>query len=180
MSVFDVNMTEVSAILSIFDVSRWSSLHQGMIILDIMCNSNLIVFKLFQGGFVVVTDMIVAIVSIYLNLMVMMAIKAEDQLDMAESLGGGVQLSVLLTNLCSSNIAAAALVKSVAIVQNSYLVASRLTRSQIPFCLLYTITWRATSATLPWSIVLGCWVTLSRALDNIQVINMTDINNQGS
>ena len=78
-----------------------------------MCNSNLIVFKLFQGGFVVVTDMIVAIVSIYLNLMVMMAIKAEDQLDMAESLGGGVQLSVLLTNLSTSNIAAAALVKSV-------------------------------------------------------------------
>ena len=126
-----------------------------------------------------VTDMIVAIVSIFLNLMVMMAIKDEEELaaktKTQQSIGGGSRnLSALLTNLCTSNITAAALVKSIAIVQNSYMVASSKSSSEIPFCLLYTLSWRATSATLPWSIVLGCWLTLSRALDNIQVI--TDIN----
>ena len=129
-----------------------------------------------------VTDMIVAIVSIFLNLMVMMAIKDEEELAKTQQSGGGGsrKLSVVLTNLCTSNIAAAALVKSIAIVQNSYMVASSRSSSEVPFCLLYTVSWRATSATLPWSIVLGCWLTLARALDNIQVINMTDINNQGS
>ena len=121
-----------------------------------------------------VTDMIVAIVSIFLNLMVMMAIKDEEELaartKTQQSGGGGSRkLSVVLTNLCTSNIAAAALVKSIAIVQNSYMVASSRSSSEVPFCLLYTVSWRATSATLPWSIVLGCWLTLARALDNIQV-----------
>ena len=53
-----------------------------------------------------VTDMIVAIVSIYLNLMVTMAIKAGDELAARtqQSVGGDVKLSVLLTNLCTSNI----------------------------------------------------------------------------
>ena len=129
-----------------------------------------------------VTDMIMAIVSIFLNLMVMMAIKDEEELaaktKTQQSVGGGSRnLSALLTNLCTSNIAAAALVKSIAIVQNSYMVASSKSSSEIPFCLLYTLSWRATSATLPWSIVLGCWLTLSRALDNIQVI--TDIKRMG-
>ena len=122
-----------------------------------------------QGGFVVVTDMIIAIVSIYLNLMVTMAIKEEDEL--TQSVGGATKLSALLSNLCTSNIVAAALVKSIAIVQNSYMVAASLTSSEVPFCLLYTVSWRATSATLPWSIVLGCWGSLTRALTNIQVFN---------
>ena len=121
-----------------------------------------------------VTDMILAIVSILLNLMVMMAIKDEEELvaktKTQQSVGGGSRnLSALLTNLCTSNIAAAALVKSIAIVQNSYMVASRLNRSETPFCLLYTVSWRASSATLPWTIVLGCWVSLTRAVHNIQV-----------
>ena len=87
---------------------------------------------------------------------------------------------MLLTNLCTSNIAAAALVKSIAIVQNSYMVASRLTRSDTPFCLLYTVSWRASSATLPWTIVLGCWLTLTRALHNIQRGHKVKISNRSS
>ena len=39
----------------------------------------------------------------------------------------------------------------------------------MPLCLVYVVSWRATWATLPWSIVLGCWVTLIQSLNGLKV-----------
>ena len=73
-----------------------------------------------KGGFIVVTDMILSVVSIFLNLMVMMAIKEEEELSSR-------RFSLVLTNLCSSNVLNSSLVKSLAIVHNSYMVAAGVT-----------------------------------------------------
>ena len=111
-----------------------------------------------------VTDMILSVVSIFLNLMVMMAIKEEEELSSR-------RFSLVLTNLCSSNVLNSSLVKSLAIVQNSYMVAAGKTRSEVPLCLVYVLSWRVTWATLPWTIVLGCWVTLLQSLQSLKVAN---------
>ena len=65
--------------------------------------------------------MIIAFVSICLNIMVVMAIKEDEEIS-------GKEFSLVLTSLCSSNMIGAALVKSIAIVQNSYMVAAGRTK----------------------------------------------------
>ena len=42
-------------------------------------------------------------------------------------------------------------------------------RSAVSLCLVYMVSWRATWAALPWSVVLGCWVTLFTAMENVKV-----------
>ena len=64
-----------------------------------------------------VTDMTIAVVSIFLNIMVMMAIKADKETS-------GVMFNMVLASLCSSNMVGAALVKSLSVVHNSYMVAA--------------------------------------------------------
>ena len=167
-----MNMTLVSLsdILEILDVSGWSKLNQGnsQNVYKNFLMESLSLFRhvkycesFLKGGFIVVTDMILSVVSIFLNLMVMMAIKEEEELSSR-------RFSLVLTNLCSSNVLNSSLVKSLAIVHNSYMVAAGVTRSEVPLCLVYVLSWRVTWATLPWTIVLGCWLT---TLQSIKVAN---------
>ena len=106
-----------------------------------------------QGGLVVVTDMLMSITSMLLNIMVIMAIREDDR--MSED-----KFNISLVNLCSSNLVSCVFVKSISIVHNSYMVAANTSTSSVPFCGLYTVSWRATWATLPWTIVVISWILL--------------------
>ena len=106
-----------------------------------------------QGALVVVLDMTLAVTSIFFNIMVITAIKEKEEM-LCDT------FNIVLVNLCSSNLLAAVMVKSISIVHNGYAVAAHVLESEIAFCLLYTFSFRLTWAILPWSIVLGCWLSL--------------------
>ena len=115
-----------------------------------------------QGALVVVLDMCLAIVSVVFNLMVIMSVnKKDDKL--------GETFSLVLTNLCSSNLLSAVMVKSISIVHNAYAVASNTTQSNIAFCVLYSFGFRLTWSVLPWSIVVLAWLTVLPRWRRLQV-----------
>ena len=115
-----------------------------------------------EGVVMVVSDMGLAIFSIVLNLMVINALREK------ETLLSKTQ-NLVLGNICASNLVSAVLVKSISIVHHGYAVAARVTKSNIAFCMLYTLGHRTTWAVLPWSITLLSWLGTHQRIQNIRV-----------
>ena len=115
-----------------------------------------------EGVVMVVSDMGLAIFSIVLNLMVINALREK------ETLLSKTQ-NLVLGNICASNLVSAVLVKSISIVHHGYAVAARVTKSNIAFCMLYTLGHRTTWAVLPWSITLLAWLGTYQRIQNIRV-----------
>ena len=115
-----------------------------------------------QGALVVVLDMTLAVTSIFFNIVVITALRQKQ-----EMLSNTFNL--VLLNLCSANLLSAVLVKSISIVHHGYSVAANVVTSNIAFCLLYTFSFRLTWAVLPWTIVMGSWLTISPRIRRIQV-----------
>ena len=128
--------------LSLLDVNSWTLMN--------------------QGALVVVLDMSLAVSSIFFNIMVITAIKKEEELL-------GKTFNLVLVNLCSANLLGAVLVKSISIVHNGYAVAAHVLETDVAFCLLYTFSYRLTWAVLPWSLVLCCWLSLLPRARRLQV-----------
>ena len=128
--------------LAYFSIFKWASLN--------------------QGAFVVVLDMLLAILSVIFNLMVITSIKENEELL-------GVTFNLVLISLCFSNLLSAVMVKSISIVHNAYAVASNSTHSDIAFCILYSFGYRLTWAVLPWSVVALSWLTVWPRLKRLQV-----------
>ena len=115
-----------------------------------------------EGVVMVVSDMGLAIFSIVLNLMVINALREK------ETLLSKTQ-NLVLGNICASNLVSAVLVKSISIVHHGYAVAARVTKSNIAFCMLYTLGHRTTWAVLPWSITLLAWLGTHQRIQHIRV-----------
>ena len=106
--------------------------------------------------------MCLAVSSIFFNIMVIATIKQnEDML--------GNTSNLILVNLCSANLLAAVLVKSVSIVHNGFAVAAHVLRSDVAFCLLNTFSYHLTLAVLPWSLVISCWLSVMPRARRLQV-----------
>ena len=117
-----------------------------------------------QGAMVVVLDMFFAIMSIVFNLMVITAIKDNEEMLRKT-------FNIVIISLCSSNLISAVMVKSISIVHNAYAVATNLKQSDIAFCILYQFGFRLTWSVLPWSIVVLSWATVVPRVRRLQVIN---------
>ena len=109
--------------------------------------------RLSQGGMVVVSDMLLAVSSVVVNLMVITAIKEKES---------GVNLHhLLLANLCLSNLVSAVLVKSISIVHHGYVVTLNSgTHSSVAFCNIMVVCYRITWAILPWTLVAFSWLLI--------------------
>ena len=103
-----------------------------------------------RGGVVVITDMSLAVCSVVVNLIVITGIKEREA-----TMG---MFNLVLVNLCLSNLTSAVLVKSISIVHNGYAVAANTTQSNIAFCNIMIVSYRATWAVLPWTIFTFSWM----------------------
>ncbi len=52
-------------------------------------------------------------------------------------------------------------VKSIAVIYNGYAVAASLWEVELAFCSIHTVTFRATWAVFPYSLVVLCWQGLA-------------------
>ena len=117
---------------------------------------------LVEGAIMVFTDMGLSLFSVVLNLMIINALREKDNLLTKTH-------NLVLGNICAANLVSAVLVKSISIVHHGYAVAARVTRSNIAFCMVYTMGHRTTLAVLPWSIVLLCWLGTQHRILHIKV-----------
>ena len=98
----------------------------------------------------ILADMSLAVCSVVVNLIVINGIK-ENEANMG-------MFNLVLGNLCLSNLTSAVLVKSISIVHNGYAVAANTTQSNIAFCNIMIVSYRATWAMLPWTIFTFSWM----------------------
>ena len=115
-----------------------------------------------EGALVVVLDMSLAILSVVSNIVIITAIRDQEELLCSTS-------SLILANLSASNLISAVLVKSISVVHNGYAVASNTVQSNIAFCLLYCFTSRLTWAILPFTIVALSWLSLGNRINILKV-----------
>ena len=115
-----------------------------------------------QGGLVVVLDMTITVFSVIANLVVITSIREKEEML-------AVEVSLLLANLCASNLLSAILSKSIGIVHNGHAVASNSLRSSLAFCPIYSFSWRLTWAVLPWTIVLLSWLSVLPRIHRLRV-----------
>ena len=115
-----------------------------------------------EGAVVVLSDMVLALLSVVLNLMVINALRERETLLTKTH-------NLVLGNICASNLLSAVLVKSISIVHHGYAVAARVTQSNIAFCMAYTMGHRTTWAVLPWSITLLSWLGISHRIRHVKV-----------
>ncbi|QQP42173.1 Uncharacterized protein FKW44_016754 [Caligus rogercresseyi] len=107
--------------------------------------------KLSYGAILVVLEMTLTLLSIILNLVVIISIREKESLLNST-------LNLLLGNLCFSNLLAAVFVKSIAIIYNGYAVTSEKWSVELAFCMVYTLSSRATWAVLPYTILVLSWL----------------------
>ena len=105
--------------------------------------------------------MSLAVCSVVVNLIVLTAIK-----DKKATMG---MFNMLLANLCVSNLTSAVLVKSISIVHNGYSVAANTTQSNIAFCNIMTVGYRATWAVFPWTLFTFSWLILFKYINEEDV-----------
>ena len=98
----------------------------------------------------VIADMSLAVCSVVVNLIVLTGIKESEA-----TMG---MFNLVLTNLCFSNLTSAVLVKSISIIHNGYAVAANTTQSNIAFCNIMLVTYRATWAVLPLTVFILSWM----------------------
>lgn len=84
-----------------------------------------------QGIFLVMIEMILALVGIVLNLTVLISIKEKEALLSQTH-------NVLIGNLCFANLVSAVFVKSIAVTYHGYAVATEKWDFQMAFCTVYT------------------------------------------
>ena len=114
-----------------------------------------------RGGVVVMVDMVLAVSSVVLNLIVITGIKEREA-----TIG---MFNLVLVNLCLSNLTSAVLVKSISIVHHGYVVAANTTQSNIAFCTIMIVSYRATWAVLPWTIFTFSWILFFNFFNNHKV-----------
>ena len=119
-----------------------------------------------EALYMVVTDMVLGLISVLLNLMVLTALREKPKLL-------GETHNLVLANICGSNLMAEVLVKSFSIVHQGHAVAARVLQSNIAFCTAYIFSYRATWATLPWSTALLAWIKPYIRIKHIQVRDVT-------
>ena len=103
-----------------------------------------------RGGVVVIADMTLAVCSVVVNLIVITGIQEKEA-----TMG---MFNLVLGNLCFSNLTSAVLVKSISIFHNGYAVAANTTQSNIAFCNIMILSYRATWAVLPWTVFTFSWM----------------------
>ena len=118
-----------------------------------------------RGGVVVIADMSLAVCSVVVNLIVITGIKEREA-----TIG---MFNLVLVNLCLSNLTSAVLVKSISIVHNGYAVAANTTQSNIAFCNIMIVSYRATWAVLPWTIFTFSWLIFASfvKVDQVRLLN---------
>jgi len=114
----------------------------------------------YQGARMVVMEMSLAFFSILFNLVVLISIRERESL-----LNSTV--NVVLANLCAANLVSAVFVKSIAVVFNGYAVARTLWEVELAFCTVHTVSFRATWAVFPYSIVVLCWHGLAQRAEQV-------------
>ena len=114
-----------------------------------------------RGGLVVIVDMLLAVSSVVLNLIVITAIKEKEA-----TIG---MFNLVLVNMCLSNLTSAVLVKSISIVHHGYVVAANTTQSNIAFCTIMIVSYRATWAVLPWTIFTLSWIIFFKYINTDKV-----------
>ena len=117
-----------------------------------------------RAGVVVIVDMSLSFCSIIVNLIVINGFK-ENKATMG-------MFNLVLGNLCLSNLTSAVLVKSISIVHNGYAVAANTTQSNIAFCNIMIVSYRATWAVLPWTIFTFSWLIFASFVKVDQVIQL--------
>ena len=95
-----------------------------------------------QGIFLVMIEMILALVGIVLNLTVLISIKEKETLLSQTH-------NVLIGNLCFANLVSAVFVKAIAVTYHGYAVATEKWDFQMAFCTVYTGNKNNTESTIP-------------------------------
>lgn len=120
---------------------------------------DLSIYKMHSARMVVM-EMGIAFFGIVFNLIVLISIREKESLLNST-------INVVLANLCFANLVSAVFVKSIAVIYNGYAVAAALWEVNLAFCTIHTITFRATWAVFPYSIVVLCWHGLIHRVDRI-------------
>ncbi len=113
-----------------------------------------------HSAHMVVMEMTLAFFGIVFNLVVLISVREKESLLNST-------LNVILANLCFANLVSAVFVKSIAVVYNGYAVAMSLWKVELAFCTVHTVTFRATWAVFPYSIVVLCWLGLATRAEKI-------------
>ena len=98
--------------------------------------------------------MTLGVIGIFVNLMVVSAIRSQDSLQENTS-------NILLANLCFSNLIVAFLVKPISAVYEAYALTTGQNDVGLAFCSLYTLAFRTTWLVFPFTMVALCWNCLS-------------------
>ena len=98
--------------------------------------------------------MTLGVIGIFVNLMVVSAIRSQDSLQENTS-------NLLLANLCFSNLIVSFLVKPISAVYVAYALTTGENEVGLAFCSLYTLAFRTTWLVFPFTMVALCWNIIS-------------------
>ena len=98
--------------------------------------------------------MTLGVIGIFVNLMVVSAIRSQDSLQENTS-------NLLLANLCFSNLIVSFLVKPISAVYVAYALTTGENEVGLAFCSLYTLAFRTTWLVFPFTMVALCWNCLT-------------------
>ena len=104
--------------------------------------------------FIVTVEMTLGVIGIFVNLMVVSAIRSQDSLQENTS-------NLLLANLCFSNLIVSFLVKPISAVYVAYALTTGENDVGLAFCSLYTLAFRTTWLVFPFTMVVLCWNSLT-------------------
>ena len=99
--------------------------------------------------------MSLGVIGIFVNLMVVSAIRNQDKLQENTS-------NLLLANICFSNLLVSFLVKPISSVYVAYALTTQENDVGLAFCSLYTLTFRTTWLVFPFTILALCWNSVSQ------------------
>ena len=98
--------------------------------------------------------MTLGVIGIFVNLMVVSAIRSQDSLQEKTS-------NLLLANLCFSNLIVSFLVKPISAVYVAYALTTGENDVGLAFCSLYTLAFRTTWLVFPFTMAALCWNCLT-------------------
>ena len=98
--------------------------------------------------------MTLGVIGIFINLMIVSAIRSQDSLQEKTS-------NLLVANLCFSNLIVSFLVKPISAVYVAYALTTGDEDIGLAFCSLYTLAFRTTWLVFPFTMVALCWNCLT-------------------